>query len=126
LIKAQIKNFKDLIVWQKGMDLVESIYQLTSDFPAEERYGLASQMRRAAISIPANISEGYARSSRKEYAQFVSIAYGSASELETFLILCGRLKFIDASKLIEIIALLSEILRMLNRLRNTLRLPSAP
>lgn len=79
----QTKSFKDLIVWQKSYRLVSETYKITKDFPREERYGLAQQMRRAAISIPSNIAEGYGRSHRAEYKQFLSMAYGSLAELET-------------------------------------------
>jgi four helix bundle protein len=85
-------SHKDLVVWQKGMDLVVSCYELTRPFPTDERFGLVSQMRRAAVSVPANVSEGHARRSRQAYANHVSIALGSQSELETLVELCRRLK----------------------------------
>lgn len=78
-----INSYKDLIVWQKSFDLVRQIYQLTDNFPKMEIYGLTSQMRRAAISIPSNIAEGFVRKHTKEFSQFVSIAFGSGAELET-------------------------------------------
>lgn len=80
-------SFKDLIVWQKSMLLARKIYLATENFPKIEHYGLVSQMRRAAVSIPSNIAEGYGRKSSKEYTQFYSIAYGSLLELETQMIL---------------------------------------
>ena len=88
-----IKSYKELIVWQKSIKLVKEIFILTDKFPKSELYGLVSQMRRAAVAIPSNIAEGYGRKSSKEYAQFYSIAYGSALELETQLILSKRLGF---------------------------------
>lgn len=84
------EGFKSLIVWQKSMALADVIFHMTKKFPREELYGLTSQMRRAAISIPSNIAEGSRRTSRKDYAQFLRIACGSAVELETQLILAGK------------------------------------
>ncbi|MFZ1720431.1 MAG: four helix bundle protein [Candidatus Moraniibacteriota bacterium] len=90
-IKAQ--SYRDLIVWQKGMDLVVSVYILTKKFPREEIYALTSQMRRAAVSIPSNIAEGKCRKSKKEYIQFLRIAYASGAELETQIEIAKRLKY---------------------------------
>ena len=88
-----IKSYRDLVVWQRAMDLVENIYRFSRCLPSSERFGLTSQMQRAAVSIPANIAEGHARRSRREYLQFVSIASGSAAELETHLAICERLGY---------------------------------
>ena len=88
---GEIKTHKDLEIWQKGIKLVEIIYKLTSSFPKEEIYGLISQMRRAAVSYSSNIAEGAARSSRKEFIQFLYIALGTLSELETQVIISLRL-----------------------------------
>jgi four helix bundle protein len=88
---SNVKTHKDLEIWQKGIKLVELIYKLTASFPKEEIYGLISQMRRAAISYPSNLAEGAARSSRREFTQFVYIALGTLSELETQLIISLRL-----------------------------------
>lgn len=77
----QIKSYKQLIVWQKSFELVKEIYNLTNNLPAEEKFGISSQIRRCAVSIPSNIAEGYARKSTKEYANFISIAFGSGAEL---------------------------------------------
>lgn len=87
----KIITHKDLQVWQKSMDLVVTIYQLSAQFPSEEKYGLISQMRRSAVSIPSNISEGAARNSTKEYIRFLYISLGSLSELETQLMIANRL-----------------------------------
>src|SRR3990167_9176780 len=98
-----MKSHKELTVWQKAMDLVEEIYKLTSKFPKSETFGLSSQMQRAAVAIPSNIAEGAKRGHRLEYIQFLSIANGSASELETQLLLAKRLylnKTIDFEKAI--------------------------
>ena len=91
-----IKNHMDLIVWQKAMDLVLHIYSIVKTFPKEETYGLSDQMRRAAVSIPSNIAEGYYRGSHKEFVYFLRIALGSGAELETQLILCERLEIGNA------------------------------
>jgi len=93
------KGHKDLLVWQRGMDLVVACYELTRTLPSDERFGLISQMRRAAISVPANVSEGHARRSRQAYVNHVSIALGSQSELETLVELCRRLRFCSGTAL---------------------------
>lgn len=109
----KLASYKQLIVWQKAMDLVEQIYTLTKLFPKEELYGIVMQMRRAAVSIPSNIAEGYARKSHKEYLQFFAISYGSALELETQIEITKRLGFagIGLFKLSE--SLLQEVCKML-------------
>jgi len=92
---------KELEVWKLGIDLVEKIYLLTKGFPKEEIYGLTSQLRRAGTSIPSNIAEGAARKNTKEYIQFLHIALGSLSELETQLIISQRLKYLDSDIIFE-------------------------
>jgi four helix bundle protein len=109
-------GYKDLIVWQKSMDLVEQVYKATRLFPHNELYGLTSQIRRAATSIPSNIAEGSSRRSVKDRMHFLSIAYGSALELETELLICHRLKYSSDEQLGVLNSLLSEILRMLNKM----------
>ncbi len=107
-----LKSHKELIVWQKSILLVKEIYRLTSQFPKDEIYGLSSQMRRSAVSIPSNIAEGYSRKSTKDYAHFLRIAYGSSTELETQIIIAKDLyKNIDYSTT-EL--LLEEVLKILN------------
>lgn len=91
-----LNSYKDLIVWQKSYELVKLVYSLTSDLPNNEQFGLVSQMRRCAISIPSNIAEGQQRNNVKEYRQFLGIAQGSAAELETQLLLCRDLYDQDA------------------------------
>jgi four helix bundle protein len=105
----KVKTHKDLIVWQKAMDFVEEIYKLTDIMPKTELYGLTSQIRRSAISIPSNIAEGAARNHNKEFIQFLYVALGSVSELETQLLLAERLEFIPEAP----IKSLSEIKRLL-------------
>ena len=90
-----MKTHKDLDVWNKAMDFAEKIYSLTTQFPKEEQYGLVSQIRRSAISIPSNIAEGAARNSNKEFMQFLYIAMGSLSEIETQILLAKKLKLLN-------------------------------
>lgn len=90
----KIKSFKELKVWQKGIEIVKDIYRITGIFPKEEMYGLTAQMRRAVISIPSNIAEGFKRYHDKEYKQFLHIAMGSTAELETQLIIAKELGFV--------------------------------
>ena len=108
------KSFKDLIVWQKAYRLVLEIYKITKDFPKSETHGLAQQMRRAAVSLPSNIAEGYGRRHKTEYKQFLSIAYGSLSELETQYLLSIDLGYTKKSDIIE--NLLKEVGSMLYRM----------
>ena len=93
-----LHSFRDLRVWQGGMDLVEGVYCLTKAFPRHEVYGLASQMQRAAVSIPSNIAEGYVRQHRKEYLQHLSIAQASLAELDTQLEIAARLKYLSQAQ----------------------------
>ena len=113
------KSFKDLIVWQKAYKLVLEIYNITKDFPKDEIYGLTQQIRRAAISIPSNIAEGYGRQHRGEYKQFLSIAYGSLCELETQHLLTIDLQYANKNETIE--SLLKEVGSMLYRMINPIR-----
>jgi four helix bundle protein len=119
-----IHSHEDLMVWQKAMDLVIEIYQISRPFPKEEMYGLTSQIRRAAVSIPANIAEGHARTGRRDFAHFLSIARGSLSETQTLLALALRLKYIDATTVSKAQGMMDEIGRMLNKLYNSLLPPS--
>lgn len=114
-------DYKDLIVWQKSMDLVEEIYILTSRFPDNEIYALSNQMRRAVVSIPSNIAEGNGRNTGKDYVHFLSIARGSKSELETQLYISLRLKYLTPEQAEKAFILCEEIGRMLNSLINKLK-----
>ena len=116
-----IHSYKDLIVWQKAMDLVVAVYETTSRFPHTELYGLVSQMRRSAISIPSNIAEGRRRSSRKDYRQFLIIAFGSGAELETQIEITKRLPFGKNLDYLKIDNLLTEVMKMLNTITSSLR-----
>ena len=91
-------NYNNLQIWQLAMDLVEEIYKLTASFPIEEKFGMVSQMTRAAVSIPSNIAEGAGRNSDKDFAHFISIAIGSLYELNTQIVLSERLGYIDQSQ----------------------------
>ena len=92
MTRLPIQDYRDLQVWQEGMNLAESCYQITCSFPKEEIYGMTSQIRRSAVSIPVNIVEGYGREYREQYIQFLRIAQGSLKQLETHLLLASRVK----------------------------------
>ena len=109
-------NYKDLTVWQKSMDLTEEIYRLVKKLPKEETYALSDQMRRAAVSIPSNIAEGQGRGSGNEFRNFLSIANGSLSELETQLLICVRLGYLSDADIKTALSLSNEIDRMLSAL----------
>ena len=109
----KVKSHKDLIVWQKSMLLVKRLYEVTKTFPQEELFGITSQMRRAAVSIPSNIAEGFGRIYDKDTLRFLSTALGSASELETQLLISRQLGYILQSELDELLLLTAEIIRML-------------
>jgi four helix bundle protein len=115
-----IKDYKDLIVWQKAMDLVVEVYVLVKLLPREEVYALSSQIRRAAISIPSNIAEGQARNSSKEFIQFLAIAKGSKAELETQLLLCVKIGYLTDNQIEVAMSLLTEIGKMINKLQQSL------
>jgi len=117
-MKAQ--NYKDLVVWQKGIALAKVIYRLTQRFPSAEKFGLIAQMRRAAVSIPSNLAEGQARHTTGEFIQFISHAEGSVAELDTQLILGVELKFCDSLSVAPALELIDELHRMLNVLRRKL------
>ncbi|MCF7905938.1 four helix bundle protein [Candidatus Gracilibacteria bacterium] len=103
---------ENLVVWQKSIDLVLEIYKQTENFPSEEKFCLVSQMKRAAISIPSNISEGYGRRSQKEFLQFLSVSRGSLCELETQIIIAKKLKFLEKGN--DLIEKISEIHKMMH------------
>jgi four helix bundle protein len=112
----KIETFKDLLVWQKAMNLTTKVYQIVKKLPKEERYSLSDQMRRAAVSIPSNIAEGYGRHTPKEYVRFLSIARGSAFELETQLLACEQIHYLSASDIQPHLAIISELTKMLSSL----------
>ncbi|MEK7480414.1 MAG: four helix bundle protein [Patescibacteria group bacterium] len=112
-MSSDIKSHKDLIVWQKAVSLSLITYKLTKGFPQSEMYALSSQMRRAAVSIASNIAEGRSRRTRKDFQHFLHMAYGSAAELETQLLIARQLSFCNESQFQENNSLLSEVSKML-------------
>ncbi len=116
-----VRSHRDLKVWQLGMDLTESVYELTKSFPPEENYGLTSQLRRAASSIPANVAEGNGRDSPKDYLRHLSYAVGSLCEVETFLLLAIRLRYLNEQQTAPVLSMLDEEGRMLRGLQKSLR-----
>ena len=111
-----INSYRDLVVWQKAMALVSAIYKLTHSFPKLERFGLTSQIRRAAVSIPSNIAEGQGRLATKEFRQFLGVARGSLKELETQLLISIDLTYAEAVEVDTCLGLADEVGRMLNAL----------
>lgn len=109
-----MQTYRDLVVWQKAIELARQTYALTNKFPPEERFGLVSQMQRAAVSIPSNIAEGKLRGSPKEFSHFLRIAFGSGGELETQIEIAKLLPKIKGLDFVPVETLLDEIMRMLN------------
>ncbi len=116
-----IRSHRDLSVWQLGMKIAEDAYSLTSCFPEDERFGLTSQLRRSATSVPANIAEGNSRSTTKDYLRFLSIAIGSLAEVETLLELAKRLGHGDPERIVDLMDHVAEERRMLRGLQRSLR-----
>jgi four helix bundle protein len=116
-----VRNYADLIAWQKGMTLALSVYRLSGGMPREEQFGLTSQMRRAAVAIPSNIAEGEGRRTDGEFLNHLSVAHGSVRELETQLILSERLKFLDAQSVRTVLDEAAEVGRLVNGLANSLK-----
>ncbi len=113
-MKEVIHSYKDLTVWQKSIDLVTNIYELTEKFPREEIYGLTSQIRRSAVSIPSNIAEGRCRGTRADFLHFLRMSYGSGAELETQLEISKKLSKTKVLNYNKVDNLLDEVMRMLN------------
>ena len=120
-----IKSYRDLQVWQEAVDLVELVYRASAAFPADERFGLTSQLRRSSVSIPSNIAEGHARPSTRDYLRFLGISLGSLAEMETQLLIAQRLEYIDDALLDRICQASDRIGRMLRAMMKSLqtRLP---
>jgi len=116
----EVKSFRDLRVWQAGMNLVEMIYKLSVNFPRHETYGLTSQIRRSAISIPSNIAEGHARKHTKEYLKFISVAQGSLAELQTQIEIASRIGYGTTSDVDEILEFSVSLSKQLQALRNAI------
>lgn len=118
---SEIRDYKDLTVWQKAMELVKKIYIFTKKFPKEEQFGLTNQMRRSAVSIPSNISEGWMRQHTKEYIQFIYHALGSSGELDTQVIISKELGYLKPAEQTEISENVDHIIRMLRNLVKSLQ-----
>ncbi len=118
-----MNSHKELIVWQKSMSLVMRIYALTKEFPEYEQFNLTSQLRRCVVSLPSNIAEGYGRKTKKEFVRFLKISYGSSSELETQVEISYRLDFISETEYNEVVLLITEVRKMLNKLISSISLP---
>ncbi|MBL7072728.1 MAG: four helix bundle protein [Candidatus Omnitrophica bacterium] len=116
-----MESFKQLKIWQKGIEVVKDIYAITRKFPKEELYCLTSQMRRAAISIPSNVAEGFKRFYNKEYKQFLNISLGSCAELETQLIISRELRYISETELAGVSEKLDHISKMTTSLKHKLK-----
>ena len=117
---AKVSHFRDLVVWQRGMDIVEAVYRMTAGFPKSELYGLTGQVRRAAVSVPCNIAEGHARASTKEYLNHISIARGSLAEMQTQLEIACRLRYIESAELNLALEQSAVLGKQLNALRDAL------
>ena len=115
-----IRNYRDLKVWQRAMDLVSGIYEITKAFPREEMYGLTSQIRRAAVSVPSNIAEGQGRRSDREFSRFLSIAHGSLREMETQVLIAQRLGYLQDENADGMLGLSAEVGRLMNGLSKRL------
>ena len=115
-----LKSYRDLIAWQKSMDLVQTVYESAKAFPKGERYGLASQLKRAVVSVPSNIAEGQGRKSTLEFLRHLSIAYGSLMEVETQILIAARLGYLNSEEADRITEQTAEVGRVLNGLSNAL------
>jgi four helix bundle protein len=109
-----MKNYKELTIWKKGIELVKSVYAVSKQFPSEEKFGLISQLTRATVSVPANIAEGSSRNSDKDYARFIQIALGSAFEVQTYLIIAKEMRWATNEKIEVIEILLEEEIKMMH------------
>ena len=116
----KVKNYQELIAWQRAMDLAEEVYTASRDFPREEIYALTNQIRRAAVSIPSNIAEGQGRRTTADFLRHLSIAYGSLCELETQILIAQRLRYLVQEKVENILARAGEVGRILNGLMASL------
>jgi four helix bundle protein len=120
---SEVKSYKDLLIWRKGIDIVVITYKLVSQFPKEELYALSSQIKRSAVSIPSNIAEGYGKQSTQSYIQFIKLARGSLYELETQLLVAEKLNFIQDENLFSV--LINQVMeesKMINSFLNKLEL----
>ncbi len=121
LKSKKMHNFKELLIWQKGIKLATEVYKATTGFPKEEMYGISSQIKRCAVSVSSNIAEGAGRNSEKEFLHFLSISYGSLYELETQLIIAQNINFITTDKLESIVAQITELQKMIYKFQQKLK-----
>jgi four helix bundle protein len=119
-VRMPVQSYRDLVAWQKAMELVVNVYGCTQLFPKTETYGLASQLRRSAVSVPSNIAEGHARISTGEFRQFLGHALGSLMEMETQILIAERLGYLDTEKSNELLGCTSELGRIVNGLLRSL------
>ena len=124
--RSGVRSFEDLAVWRLGMEVAEAVYAASSGFPPSERFGLAAQIRRAAVSIPSNIAEGHARRSTRDFLRFLSMAAGSLAEVRTQLLLARRLDFIPRETATDLLVRLDETSRTLRGLTRSLNTKLAP
>ena len=120
-MSGEIQSFRDLVAWQKAVDLCQAVYEVSNRFPENERFGLVIQMRRAAVSVPSNIAEGYGRRSRGDYVRFLNVALGSLYELETQTVIAIRLEFVSGDDLADSMNLIRDVDRLLNALIRAVR-----
>jgi four helix bundle protein len=120
VMNSKARDYKDLVVWQKGIELAKMLYRLTAKFPSEEKFGLIAQLRRAAVSVPSNIAEGQARHTTGKFIQFISHAEGSIAEIDTQLVLGVELHVCSEGDVSAVFDLITELRKMLNALRRTL------
>jgi four helix bundle protein len=116
----KVKNYRELIVWQKAMDLVVEVYTVSKSFPREEVYGLTSQLRRAAVSVPSNIAEGQGRRTTADFLRHLSISYGSLREVETQMLIAARLRYLTDRRCQDVLNMAAEVGRLLNGLMSSL------
>jgi four helix bundle protein len=117
---TKTRSHRELIVWQRAIELIEEVYQVTERLPGKEMYGIIAQMRKAAVSIAANIAEGHGRRATRDYARFVSIANGSLREVQTYAEICVRLRYLSGAQLTRTIDLGEQVGKMLTKLREAL------
>jgi four helix bundle protein len=122
---AAVKSYRDLIAWQKAMELVGAVYQLTRQLPKEEQFGLTSQLRRAAVSVPSNIAEGQSRFSKPDFSRFLMMARGSISEIETQLLICVQLAYLKPESIEPVLQVATECGKIVNGLRDSLKADAA-
>ncbi|MEX2187413.1 MAG: four helix bundle protein, partial [Pirellulales bacterium] len=119
--RMPVRNFRDLIAWQRGVDLAIEVYRVTKFFPREETYGLSSQLRRAAVSVSSNIAEGHSRRTPRDFLQFLAVARGSLAEVETQITIAARLSYIEAADGAKLTDSITELYRILNGLISSIR-----